>query len=91
MTEDKDKTQAVALKYDMEEDDAPKIIASGIGVTAENILERAREKDIPLHKDDKLIKQLIQYKVGTEIPPELYEVVAQILIFVDMVDGEKAL
>lgn len=91
MEEDRRNKQAVAIKYDMEKDAAPKIIASGKGVVAENILKAAEENEIKLHHDERLVKELIQFKVGTEIPPELYEIVAQILVFVENVDKEKAL
>ncbi len=87
--EKKNVKQAVALKYDLEKDHAPKIVASGQGIVAEKILDAAKKNEISLHEDAGLVKQLIQYQVGTEIPPELYEVVAQILVFVDMVDGQS--
>lgn len=91
MQDDKTNKQAVAIQYDMEKDVAPKIIASGKGVVAENILKVGEENEITLHHDERLVKELIQFKVGTEIPPELYEIVAQILVFVEAVDKEKQL
>lgn len=91
MEEVKQEKKVVALRYNMEEDSAPKIIAAGKGIVAENILKAAEENEIVVHRDDQLVKELIQFKVGTEIPQELYEVVAQILVYVEMVDQEKAL
>ncbi len=86
----KDKTkQAVALKYDTEKDMVPKITASGQGVVAENIISAAEEGKVAIHHNEKLVKELIQFKVGTEIPPELYEIVAQILVFVEAIDKVK--
>lgn len=78
--------QAVALKYDVEKDMVPKITASGQGVVAENIINAAEDNKVAIHHNEKLVKELIQFKVGTEIPPELYEIVAQILIFVEGID-----
>ncbi|SDJ93250.1 EscU/YscU/HrcU family type III secretion system export apparatus switch protein [Natronincola ferrireducens] len=91
MKEVEKRKQAVALKYDIEKDHAPKIIAMGQGVVAENILKLAEENQVVVQQDDRLVKQLLEFSVGTEIPPELYEVVAQILAFVEMVDKEKGL
>ena len=80
--------QAVALEYNPEED-APKVIASGRGALAERIIERAQESDVPIHKDDKLADTLSRLDIGDMIPPELYEVVAEILVFVDSMDKMK--
>lgn len=80
--------QAVALEYDPE-DAAPKVIASGRGILAEKIIEKAKESDVPIHRDDKLADTLSRLEIGEMIPPELYEVVAEILIFVDSMDKLK--
>ena len=77
--------QAIALEYNPSED-APKVIASGQGVLAERIIEKAKEANVPLHKDDKLADTLSRLEIGEMIPPELYEVVSEILVFVDAMD-----
>lgn len=81
--------QAVALKYQPGKDHAPKITASGQGIVADNILKKAEENEVPIYQDERLVKELIQFKVGTEIPPEIYEIVAQVLIFVENIDQRK--
>ena len=88
-TKDKIKT-AVALGYDPNEDGAPKVIASGRGALAEKIIEQAKENKVPVHQDDKLADTLSRLEIGEMIPPELYEVVAEILVFVDAMDKIKA-
>lgn len=80
--------QAIALQYNPE-DEAPKIIASGRGILADRILERAKESEVPIHRDDSLAETLSRLKIGDMIPPELYEVVAEILVFVDGMDQLK--
>lgn len=80
--------QAIALEYNPSED-APKVVASGRGLLAERIIEKARESDVPIHRDDKLADTLSRLEIGEMIPPELYEVVAEILIFVDSMDKLK--
>ena len=80
--------QAIALEYNPE-DDAPKVIASGRGALAERIIEKAKESAVPIHRDDKLADTLSRLEIGDMIPPELYEVVAEILVFVDSMDKLK--
>ena len=80
---------AIALEYDPE-DAAPKIIATGKGIVAEKIIDAAKEADVPIHEDSKLAATLSKLEIGEMIPPELYEVVAEILVFVDAMDKIKA-
>ncbi|MDD3368343.1 MAG: EscU/YscU/HrcU family type III secretion system export apparatus switch protein [Lachnospiraceae bacterium] len=77
--------QAIALEFDPAED-APKVIAIGTGALAERIIEKAKEAEVPVHRDDKLADTLSRLDIGEYIPPELYEVVAEILVFVDGMD-----
>ena len=79
---------AVALTYE-EGDKAPKILAAGKGYVAEKILEAAKEEQIPVHKDEALAGTLAKLEIGDYIPKELYGVVAEILVFVDRVEGAK--
>ena len=83
-----DKT-AVAVAYEPG-DRAPKILATGKGAVAEKIIETAKEHHVPTHKDGKLADTLSKLKIGDMIPPELYEVVAEVLVFVDRMDKMKA-
>lgn len=76
---------AVAVAYEPGER-APKIIAAGKGIIAEKIIEKAKEEEIPFYRDDRLADTLSKLEIGESIPPELYEVVAEILVFVDDMD-----
>ena len=69
---------------------APKILATGKGIVADKIIERAKESNVPTYKDDKLADTLSRLKIGDMIPTELYEVVAEILVFVNDLDKLKA-
>ena len=84
----KEKT-AVAIEY-VPGEAAPKILATGKGQVAEKIIEKAKESNVPLYKDNKLADTLSRLQIGDMIPPELYEVVAEILVFVDDMDTMKA-
>lgn len=74
--------KAVALKYDIEKDDAPKIVAKGEGAIAQKIMETAEKHDIPIEKDQDVVEVLARLNIGDEIPPELYQVIAEILSFI---------
>ncbi len=86
---DKEEKTAVAIAYEPGER-APKILATGKGHVAEKIIEKAKESNVPLYREDKLADTLSKLKIGDMIPPELYEVVAEILVFVDDMDRMKA-
>ena len=81
--------QAIALEYNPAEE-APRVVASGRGVLAERIIERAKEAQVPVHQDTKLANTLSKLEIGEMIPPQLYEVVAEILVFVDAMDKIKS-
>ena len=83
----KEKT-AVAVAYNPGEV-APKILAVGKGEVAERIIEMAKENDVPFYQDNKLAETLSRLQIGDTIPPELYEEVAEILVFVDDMDRMK--
>lgn len=85
---DKDRT-AVAIEY-VPGEAAPKILATGKGAVADKIIEKAKESNVPTYKDNKLADTLSKLKIGDMIPPELYEVVAEILVFVNDIDKMKA-
>ncbi len=80
---------AVALSYEPEQE-APVVIAAGKGHLADRILQKAKEADVPIHKDEKLAESLSQLELGDSIPPELYDVVAEVLVFVDRMDRLKS-
>lgn len=77
--------KAVALSY-KEEMTAPIIVASGTGKVAENILAEGEKNQVPVYEDPKLATILTELELGDAIPPELYEAVARILIFVGDMD-----
>ena len=86
----KPRQSAVALHYNPDEH-APKVVAKGGGVIAEKIIEKAEEADIAVYQDAELVKELTKMDLGQHIPPELYEVVAQILIFINDLDHNEGI
>ena len=77
---------ARALKYDSDEDIAPKVIAKGDNFIAKNMVEKAEELDIPIYRDEKIVHQLRNLEINDNIPQELYEAIAQVLIFITKLD-----
>jgi flagellar biosynthesis protein len=80
--------KAVALKYDQKKDNAPRVVAKGRGEIAEKIIEVAREHNVPLYEDQNLIQILEALDLETEIPPELYRAVAEVLAFIYRLNGK---
>jgi flagellar biosynthesis protein len=75
------KNRAVALRYG-EQESAPRIVAKGVDILADQILRIARDQGIHVEYDPLLAQSLMGFDVGDFIPEELYEVVAQLLAFV---------
>ena len=84
--ENKKNKSAIALRYDVDKDSAPLIIASGRGPVANEILRIAEDSKIPLYEDPELAKLLSKLELDSEIPAELYTLVAEVLFFVYKLD-----
>jgi flagellar biosynthesis protein len=80
--------RAVALNYDHDTMGAPVVLAKGKGTVAEKIIALAAEHGIPVKEDPVLVKALEQLELGDQIPPELYRVVAEILVFIMQTDAK---
>lgn len=81
--------KAVALKYNIDKDNAPKITAKGKGETASNIIKIAKENNIPIKKDEDLIELLSQIDIDKEIPDSMYKAVAEIFSFIYDLSNNK--
>jgi flagellar biosynthesis protein len=79
---DKRKVRAIAVKYEPGKKKAPKIVATGRGKVAEQILQLAEDNRIPMFEDQALTDLLSKLDLDMEIPPELYTLVAEVLAFV---------
>lgn len=81
--------KAVALKYDLEKNIAPKLVAKGKGHVAENILEAAKRGQVPVYQNKSLVNMLMALELDKEIPTELYTTVAEILAYVYRIDKRR--
>jgi len=78
--------KAAALRYRADSDSAPIVVASGRGELADRIVAEAQEHDIAVYQDVGLVEALLSLNLGAEIPPELYRVVAEVLVFIRRLD-----
>ena len=74
---------AVAIKYDMQKDDSPTVIAKGVDELAQRIKEVAKEHNIPIQENKELARALYKMcDVGDKIPASLFKAVAQVLAYI---------
>ena len=74
--------KAAVLRYDATRDQAPRVVAKGRGKMAERIVALAQQHHVPLVEDRNLVQVLEALDLNTDIPPELYQAVAEVLVFV---------
>ena len=80
---------AIALGYDNLSMSAPRVLAKGAGLVAENIKKRAKEHDIPIVENKELARNLFSLvEIGSEIPTTLYQAVAEVLAYVYRLKGK---
>lgn len=86
MTKPNPKQTAVALAYRTGEL-APKIVAKGRGLIAEEIIARAKEHGVFVHESKELVALLMQVDLDGSIPPALYRAVAELLAWLYRIES----
>lgn len=86
MTDSDEERLAIALEYDGQR--APFITATGEAATAQEIIELAKQHEIPLMENSELAHLLAKLKLGDEVPEILYLTIAQLIAFVYMLQGK---
>lgn len=89
MTESESYLTAVALAY-REGQIAPRVVAKGRGLIAQEIIKRAKEAGIYVHESSELVSLLMQVNLDERIPPQLYVAVAELLAWLYHLDQERA-
>ncbi|SDH92843.1 EscU/YscU/HrcU family type III secretion system export apparatus switch protein [Alteribacillus bidgolensis] len=77
---------AVALGYQPQSDAAPMVKAKGNGYIASEIIKKAKENNIAVQEDPSLVELLSQLEMNKTIPPDLYEVAAEVFAFLYRID-----
>lgn len=80
--------KAVAITYDEQGNKAPKVVAKGTGIIAGNIIKQAKEHGIPVYQNKTLTGMLMAVELDREIPPELYQAVAEVLAYIYRLDQQ---
>lgn len=88
-TSERSRKSAVALAY-RETDAAPRVIAKGRGLIAEEIIARAKECGLFVHESTELVALLMQVDMDERIPPELYRAVAELLAWIYQIESTSA-
>lgn len=78
--------KAVAVRYDVEKDRAPRVTAKGRSLVADRILAEANKNGIPVYQNKSLVNMLMALEIDREIPPELYRTIAEVLAHVYRID-----
>ena len=82
--------EAVALRYDKGREDAPRVVAKGRGFVAQQLLSIAKRHSVPVYQNQTVTQLLMAVELDREIPPELYQAVANVLAYVYRLDGRAA-
>ena len=80
------KRNAVALAYNGQQG-APRVVARGYGLIADEIIARANEHGVFVHQSRELVALLMQVELDTEIPPALYRAIAELLAWLYQIDS----
>lgn len=80
--------KAVALRYNQEKESVPRLVATGSGMVADNIIKKAQENNIPTLEDPSLVGLLSELDINETIPEELYKAVAEVFAFIYRADQE---
>ena len=87
-TQADERSLAVALAY-APGDAAPRVVAKGKGLIAEEIILRAREHGVFVHESPELVTLLLQVDLDARIPAQLYVVVAELLVWLYRLEGRE--
>jgi len=84
--QEKEFLEAIALYYDQIND--PLVVAKGEGNIAAQMIQLAKQHQIHLHEDPHLMQQLSTLEIGDRIPQNLYQIIAEIIAYVYLLEGK---
>jgi flagellar biosynthesis protein len=77
---------AAVIRYDEETGKSPTVVAQGTGYVAQKIIELAKQHNVHIQEDPLLVQNLLNLDLGNSIPPQLYAVIAEILILIEEIE-----
>lgn len=88
MTSKLNPQQAVALAY-LEHSGAPKVVAKGKGLIAEQIIQKAKDSGVFVHESRELVSLLMNVDLDQQIPAGLYQAIAELLAWVYQIENKE--
>jgi flagellar biosynthesis protein len=82
--------EAVAIRYNRDNDAAPRVVAKGRGFVAQQLLSIAKLHAVPVYQNQTVTQLLMAVELDREIPPDLYQAVANVLAYVYRLDGRAS-
>jgi flagellar biosynthesis protein len=89
MPEERRPRRAAALRYDVDSDDSPRVVAAGKGLIADRIIAEARAAGVPVRDDAALAEAIAGLDLGTQVPESLYRAVAEALAWAYRLDAGR--
>ena len=83
------KRKAVVLRYNAQKEDSPRVVAKGEAKTAERIISLAKESGVPIKEDRDLVEMLSQIELDSQIPPKLYQAVAEVFVWLHRITDDE--
>ncbi|RDU60313.1 EscU/YscU/HrcU family type III secretion system export apparatus switch protein [Helicobacter marmotae] len=83
--------KAVALSYNIKDDSAPRVVAKGRNELAARIIAKAKEFDVPLFANALLVDSLLEVPLESHIPPEMYNAVVEVFVWLLKCEREAQL
>lgn len=77
---------AAVIRYDENADKGPQVVAHGKGHIASQIIELAKKNNIHMQEDPMLVENLLDMDLGDNVPPQLYAVMAEILLLIEQLE-----
>jgi flagellar biosynthesis protein len=78
------------MAYSGERTDAPRVVAKGYGNLADRIIELGQQEGVFVHDSPELVALLMQVDLDARIPESLYQVVAELLVWISQIDSSAA-
>ncbi|MBM7704456.1 EscU/YscU/HrcU family type III secretion system export apparatus switch protein [Metabacillus iocasae] len=83
------KKRATVIRYEENADQSPKVLAQATGAAAQQLVEQAQQRDIPVEENMVLLNHLLDLDLGEQVPPQLYAVIAEVLLFIQEIEKEE--
>ncbi|WP_110112543.1 EscU/YscU/HrcU family type III secretion system export apparatus switch protein [Bacillus sp. CGMCC 1.16541] len=80
--------KAMMIRYEEHADQQPQVIAQATGLAAQQLMEQARQQEIPIEENMVLLHNLMDLDLGENVPPQLYAVIAEVLMFIQEIEKQ---